>query len=78
MAFLEMGGYAAFVWPAFALTLGVLGGLAVVSVRTLRSRERQLRALEGARAGRRARGRAKAAPEGVTEGAPAVATDAQP
>ena len=56
-SFLAMGGYAAYVWPAFALTLVVLGGLAVASVRTLRLRERQLRALEAGQGSRRARAR---------------------
>lgn len=30
-AFFEMGGYAAFVWPSYALTLAVLAGLAAWS-----------------------------------------------
>ena len=62
--FLAMGGYAAYVWPAFALTLLVLGGLLLGSVRTLRAREADLRALEAGRGdgrGRRAR---------ATEGTP--------
>jgi len=40
--FLAMGGYAAFVWPAFAVTAAVLVGLLVVSLRTLRRREAAL------------------------------------
>ena len=28
-AFLAMGGYAVFVWPAYAVALAVLGGLAL-------------------------------------------------
>ena len=63
--FLAMGGYAAYVWPAFALTLMVLGGLAAVSLRGLRAREAELRALEIGQGSRRARGRAAA-----TEAAP--------
>ena len=43
--FLAMGGYAAFVWPAFAVTAAVLVGLLVVSLRTLRRREAALAAL---------------------------------
>ena len=31
-AFFDMGGYAAFVWPAYAVTLGVVG-LNIVSAR---------------------------------------------
>jgi heme exporter protein D len=57
-SFLAMGGYAAFVWPAFALTLMVLGGLLLGSLRTLRAREAELRALEAGRPGRRARAKA--------------------
>jgi heme exporter protein D len=30
-AFLAMGGYAGFVWPAYGVALAVLGGLASVS-----------------------------------------------
>lgn len=30
---LEMGGYARFVWPAYGITVAVLGGLALVSWR---------------------------------------------
>ena len=40
--FLAMGGYAAFVWPAFAVAAAVLAGLLVVSLRTLRRREAAL------------------------------------
>lgn len=39
---LEMGGYGAYVWPAFALTAAVMIGLLVASVRSLRSREADL------------------------------------
>jgi heme exporter protein D len=48
--FLSMGGYAAYVWPALALTAVVLIGLLVASLRTLRARERQLALLEDGRA----------------------------
>jgi heme exporter protein D len=41
-AFLAMGGYGAYVWPAFALTAVVLLGLLVASVRSLRAREADL------------------------------------
>jgi heme exporter protein D len=41
-AFLEMGGYGAYVWPAFMLTAAVMIGLLVVSVRSLRAREEDL------------------------------------
>ncbi|MFQ5955131.1 MAG: heme exporter protein CcmD [Kiloniellales bacterium] len=51
--FLQMGGYAAFVWPAFAVTAVVLAGLLVASLSTLSARERLLRALEAGGRGRR-------------------------
>lgn len=44
--FLEMGGYAAFVWPAFAVTFAVLAGMLIVTLRTLRRREAALAALQ--------------------------------
>jgi len=40
--FFAMGGYAAFVWPAYALTAAVLGGFAVASWRRLKAAERAL------------------------------------
>lgn len=49
MSFWEMGGYAAYVWPAFGATAVILIALLVISVRTLRSRERALRMLDGER-----------------------------
>lgn len=52
--FLAMGGYGAFVWPAFGLTAIVMVYFAVASLRTLRQRERALQALE-AQAGSRPR-----------------------
>lgn len=52
--FLAMGGYAMWVWPAYGLATLVLGGLVVVSLRTMRRRERALRALDGAGDRRRA------------------------
>jgi len=35
-AFLAMGGYAMFVWPAYVVTFAVLGGLAIQSWRRYR------------------------------------------
>lgn len=40
-AFLDMGGYAAFVWPSYALTLAIIG-LNVFWARRLLARSRQL------------------------------------
>ena len=51
--YLAMGGYAAFVWPAYAIALAVLGGLAAQSWRRYRESERALRRLEDGRPPRR-------------------------
>ena len=45
-AFLEMGGYAAYVWPAYGVTAAVLIGLLVASLRSLRRAEAELAGLE--------------------------------
>ena len=39
--FLEMGGYAAYVWPGYGLAVIGMVGLLLVSLRTLRSREKE-------------------------------------
>jgi len=44
--FLAMGGYARFVWPAYALALIVLGGFVIETVLTYRKRQRALDAAE--------------------------------
>lgn len=51
--FLAMGGYAAFVWPAFAVAAVVLAGLLAASMRGLSARERTLGALQAQGRGRR-------------------------
>ncbi len=43
--FLAMGGYGAFVWPAFGISALVLGWLWISSLRRLRLLERDLAAL---------------------------------
>ena len=43
--YLAMGGYAPFVWPAYALAAIVLVGLLAHSLRTLRKTEAELAAL---------------------------------
>jgi len=45
--FLAMGGYAAFVWPAFAITIAVMAGLLLQSLAAYRRRRRELARLEG-------------------------------
>ena len=48
--FLAMGGYAAFVWPALAVTAVVMAGLYVQSHRALQSQEAALEELQQANA----------------------------
>ncbi len=43
--FLDMGGYAMFVWPAYGVAIGLLVGLLVVSLRGMRGQEAALRSL---------------------------------
>jgi heme exporter protein D len=52
-AFLEMGGYARFVWPSFAVTFFVLAGLLIESMHSLRVKRQQLAALQAASQRRR-------------------------
>ncbi|MEE8173097.1 MAG: heme exporter protein CcmD [Alphaproteobacteria bacterium] len=59
MSFFEMGGYAAYVWPAFGVGAVVLIALLVLSLLRLKSREAALRRLEAAGGGRRRRGGAE-------------------
>jgi heme exporter protein D len=44
--YLAMGGYAAFVWPAFAVTAVIMAGLAIQSLSAYRRRQRELTRLE--------------------------------
>lgn len=52
---LEMGKYAIYIWPAYGIATVVLVGLLWSSLRTLRARERENKALEAERPRRRAR-----------------------
>ena len=45
-SFLAMGGYGAFVWPAYALSALVLAGFLWQSLRDLKRHERDLEAVE--------------------------------
>ena len=54
-SFLEMGGYAPYVWPAYAIAFVVMVGFLLTSLRTLKSRRATLKALEAARPDRRQR-----------------------
>ena len=46
MSFFDMGGYAAYVWPAFGAAAAVMIALLVQSLRAMRAREAALRNLE--------------------------------
>lgn len=46
--FLDMGGYGAFVWPAYGLSALILSWLMAASVRTLSSGQATLEALRSA------------------------------
>jgi heme exporter protein D len=48
-SFLDMGGYAVFVWPAYGVAVVILAGLLVASVLGLRRRQRELMSLEDGR-----------------------------
>ncbi|MPZ09626.1 MAG: heme exporter protein CcmD [Kiloniellaceae bacterium] len=66
-AFFQMGGYAAFVWPSLGLTVAVMSGLLIATLRQLRGRQRRLAELEAAGAQRRRRAASPpAAPPGET------------
>ena len=43
---LAMGGYAAYVWPAYGVAAVVIGGLALVSILSARSARRELLRLQ--------------------------------
>lgn len=53
--FFAMGGYAAFVWPAYGVAVVVLAGMVIESLRRVRTAEAELRALEDAMPRRRGR-----------------------
>jgi len=50
--FLAMGGYAAYVWPAFLIAALVMTGLVAATLRTLHRREAALAELEKGRPAR--------------------------
>ena len=69
-SFFHMGGYAAFIWPAFGLTFVVMAGMVVTTLLPLRSRQRELARLEAAGA-RRVRGSGSETSRGEQRGAEA-------
>ncbi|MGB3808687.1 MAG: heme exporter protein CcmD [Parvibaculum sp.] len=52
--YLEMGGYAAFVWPSYALAAIVMIGLVVATLRDIKRQRALLATLEGEGARKRA------------------------
>ena len=50
-SYFNMGGYAGFIWPAYAIVAAVLLGLWVISRRSLRDAERTLDKLSPPEAG---------------------------
>lgn len=48
-AFLDMGGYAAWVWTAYGLATLALGGMLILTRRTLKAREREFETLKANR-----------------------------
>ncbi len=54
MTFLDMGGYARFVWPAYGVSLFSLLAILIFSLRSLKAREREFEALKSQRRGDRA------------------------
>jgi heme exporter protein D len=45
-AFLAMGGYAVFVWPAYAAAVAIMAALAIQGIAVYRRRQRELARLE--------------------------------
>jgi len=52
--FFAMGGYAAFIWPAYAVTAVLLCGLLGLSLKSMREREALVESLRSSRSRRRA------------------------
>ncbi len=50
--FLAMGGYAAFVWPCFGVTVALLGGLFVTSKQRLARLESEVASLQALQQGK--------------------------
>ena len=50
-AFIDMGGYAAWVWTSYGLAALALGGILILTRRTLNARERECETLKANRRG---------------------------
>ncbi len=59
--YFAMGGYAAYVWPAYFIAAAVLAGLAWQTLRSVARRERELAEIEASRPRRARRQRGDAA-----------------
>ncbi|PKQ05146.1 MAG: heme exporter protein CcmD [Alphaproteobacteria bacterium HGW-Alphaproteobacteria-12] len=55
-AFFHMGGYAAFIWPAYGLAFAVIAGLVWQSIADYRAQARLVEKLESVAGGRVRRG----------------------
>jgi heme exporter protein D len=49
--FFDMGGYAVWVWSAYGVSVVALVGMVVLSLRSLRAREREFEMLKASRRG---------------------------
>ncbi len=58
--YLAMGGFAAYVWPAYVITVGAMVGMIVVTLRDLRRDRKALAELEAQNPMRNARRAARA------------------
>lgn len=47
--FLDMGGYAAWVWPSYALAAVALLGMLITTLRTLKARQREFEEIKSGR-----------------------------
>lgn len=50
-SYFDMGGHGAYIWPAYLIAAVILIALLVTSLRAVRAREAQLKALRQARRG---------------------------
>jgi heme exporter protein D len=57
MSYLEMGGYAAYVWPAYALAITVMGGFFLHGLWRYRRGQRTLEEIQRTRPARSRHGR---------------------
>jgi heme exporter protein D len=51
LTFLDMGGYALWVWPAYGAAVIGLVGILVLTLRSLKAREREFESLKAQRRG---------------------------